>query len=181
MNSIKKQILFLLVLIVSYSCTSELDLNQANDLKAEPVFVTNFAYFNVPAANFVTNGVENTINLDSPTVTVFDSSFFEKNLNRVDLFYEFNNTTSRAFTVEVSFKDLSGNVLHSILTNVPAYTGTTNIVNGTEIFLNTDLDILRSTQTMTFSVVLEPGTLLTETSTGTLKLRSSVTAYIVQQ
>ena len=90
------RVLGILILIVfSFSCASDLDYNQVNDLKLEPVFVANLAYFDVPANQFVTNGVEQSVIIDTPTVDVFNDDFFKENLKRADLFFEINNTINR--------------------------------------------------------------------------------------
>ena len=44
--------------LLSFSCSSNLDFNQVDNFKSEPVIVANLAYFDVPANEFVTNGIE---------------------------------------------------------------------------------------------------------------------------
>ena len=49
------------ILILSFfyfSCSSDLDFDQINDLKLEPVFVANMASFDIKANQFVIGGVE---------------------------------------------------------------------------------------------------------------------------
>ena len=86
----------LILLLFSFSCASDLDYDQANDLKLEPVFVANLAYFDVPANEFVTNGVEQGVIFDTPTVDVFNDDFFRDNLKKVEFFFEMENTINRA-------------------------------------------------------------------------------------
>jgi hypothetical protein len=35
-----------------------LDFNQVNDIKAEPVFIANLTYFDIPANEFIENGTD---------------------------------------------------------------------------------------------------------------------------
>ena len=54
-NTITK-LLGLIFLI--FSCTSDLDFDQIDDLKLKPVLVANLIYFDIPANAFTKNGIE---------------------------------------------------------------------------------------------------------------------------
>jgi hypothetical protein len=62
---------------------------------------------------------------------------------------------------------------------VPAYSGVPNLVTKTEIFENTKLDLLKTTTKLAFAIKMLPGSGLSESSLGSLKLRSSATVYLV--
>jgi hypothetical protein len=171
----------LILALFSFSCSSNLDFNQANDLKLEPVVVANLAYFDVPANQFVTNGVEQIITIDTPTVDVFNDAFFKDNLARADFFFEINNTINRAYTLDLVYLDKNDQTLYSTNFVIPAYTGVKNLVTKTDVFANAKLDLLKRTTKIAFILKMFPGPLLTENSTGSIKLRSSVTAYLVIQ
>lgn len=179
--SIKRILGILLLTLFSFSCSSDLDFNQANDLKLEPVFISNLAYFDIPAHEFVTNGVEQSIIADSPTVDVFNDTFFKNHLTRADLFFEINNTISRGYTLDIVLLDKNNQPLYSINFIVPAYNGTAIPVTKTEIFENAKLDLLKNTTKMTFVLKMLAGPPLSENSFGSLKLRSGVTAYLIVQ
>ena len=179
---LNKKILGVFILaILSFSCTSNLDFNQVNTLKLTPVVVANFATFDVPANQFVTNGIEQTVSGEVSNFDVFRDSYFNKSLTRADLFFEFNNTINRAYKINLYFLDANNNPVYIIPFNVPAYTGTANLVSKTEIFQNATLDQLKSTRKIGFTVTMLPGVALTESSLGSLKLRSSATVYLVLQ
>ncbi len=178
-NNILNKILGLLLLLVSFSCSSDLDFNQANDIKLEPVFVSNLAYFEVPANEFITNGIEQSVFFDAPTVTLFNDSFFKDNLVRSDFFFEINNTINRAYTIDVTLLNNTNAPLYTMHFPIPAYSGIENIVTKTEIFENTKLDLLKNTTKIAFVLRMFPGPILSESSLGSIKLRSSVTAYLV--
>ena len=169
----------LILVLFSSSCASDLDYNQVNDIKLEPVFISNLAYFDIPANEFVTGGVEQNVIFDAPTVDVFNDKFFRDNLNRVDLFFEVNNTINRSYRIDLVFLDRNNQPVHSINFIVPAYSGAENIVTKTEIFENATLDLLKRTTKITFTLTMFAGPPLNESSTGSLKLRSGVTAYLV--
>ena len=77
--------------------------------------------------------------------------------------------------------DVNNSPLYRIQLNVPAYTGVENLVTKTEIFENSKLDLLKKTRKLAFTITMLAGPPLTETSLGSLKLRSSATAYLVVQ
>jgi hypothetical protein len=175
-----KRILGILIpVLFSFSCTSDLDFNQANDLKLEPVLISNLAYFDVRADQFVTNGVEQTIIVDTPTVDIFNDAFFKDNLTKADFFFEINNTIKRAYTLDLVYLDKNNQQLYTTNFIIPAYTGVENLVKKTDVFENVKLDLLKRTTKIAFILKMLPGPLLSGSSNGSLKLRSSVTAYLI--
>jgi hypothetical protein len=175
-------LIVLIVALISFSCSSDLDFNQANDLKLEPIFISNLAYFDIPANRFVTNGVEQSVVVDSPTVDVFNDAFFTNHLTRADLSFEINNTIDRAYTLDIVLRDKNNQPLYSINFNVPAYSGAESLVKKNETFENANLDLLKSTTKISFILKMAPGLQpLNENSLGTIKLRSDVTAYLIVQ
>lgn len=175
---------FLRIFILSVffiSCSSDLDFNQVNDLKLEPVVVSNLASFDVQANQFVVGGVEQPVSGDLMNFDVFKQSFLDQNLNRADFFFEINNTINRGFKLNLILLDANNSTVYSIPFDVPAYTGTQNVVTKTEIFQNAKLDLLKSTSKIAFVVNLLPGPPLNNSSVGSLKLRSSGTLYFVAQ
>ncbi|MGO4906502.1 hypothetical protein [Flavobacterium sp. W20_MBD1_R3] len=174
------RVFYLFVLLLfSFSCASDLDYDQANDIKLEPVFIANLAYFDVPANEFVTGGVEQNVIFDAPTVDVFNDSFFRKSLKKVEFFLEMENTITRSYVVDIVFLDRNNQVVYTTNFTVPEYAGVENKVTRTEIFENSQLDLLKRTVRIAFTLRMLPGAPLTENSSGNLKLRSGVTAYLV--
>lgn len=167
--------------IFSFSCSSNLDFNQVNNLKLEPVFVANLASFDVPANQFVTNGAEQDVSGEVLNFDVFRDSFFNKSLTRADFFFEINNTINRAYTINMIMLDANNSPLYTINFDVPAYAGAENLVTKTEIFENSKLDLLKITRKIAFSITMLTGPPLSESSLGSLKLRSSATVYLVVQ
>ena len=74
------------VLLLTVSCSSDLDFDQVNDLQLQPVVVANLSSFDVAANQFVNNGTEQAVSIDTPDVGVFNDSFFRDNLSKADLF-----------------------------------------------------------------------------------------------
>lgn len=178
--TIMKKILAIIILsVLSVSCSSDLDFNQVNDLKLEPVAEANLASFDIPATQFVTGAIEQTLTSDLLDFNVFRDSYFKKSLVRTDLFFEFNNTINRVFIINLIFLDANDTPIYTIPFNVPAYSGVPKSVTKTEIFENTQLDLLKTAIKFAFVITMSPGPALSESSLGSLKFRSSATVYLV--
>ena len=70
-------------------------------------------------------------------------------------------------------------MLYTIHFDIPAYSGTEKLITQTEIFENANLDLLKSSKRMGFIIKMDAGPALNANSPGSLKLRSSATAYLV--
>jgi hypothetical protein len=163
------------------ACSSDLDFNQTQNLRLEPTYVANLVYFDIPANEFVTNGIETPQFIDRSTVAIFNNTFFVNDLVKVDLDFEINNTIARAYTLDIKLFNAIGTQLDSISIAVPAYYGASNIVTQKEMFQGTRLTVLKNTTRIDMVLRMASGTALTESSTGTIKMRSGVTAYFVMQ
>jgi hypothetical protein len=168
----------LLLTLFLFSCSSDLDFNQANDLKLEPVILANLTSFDIAANGFIDNGIEQKIAFDAQNFDVFRDAYFRDNLKRADLFFEINNTVNRVFTIDIVFLDVDDQVLYTLSFDVPAYNSTPNTIAQTRIFENTSLELLKNTKKMGFIIAMAPGPPLDENSQGSLKLRSSATLYL---
>ncbi len=174
------RILNILVLpLLFFSCSSDLDFDQVKDLKLEPVVVANLAYFDIQANKVIDNGTTNVI-YDVRDFDIFKDKFFNNRLKRADFDVEIENTIQRAFSVNMLLMNANNDVLETISFTVPAYAGSPNVIKyPTEVFENQRLDLLKQTVKIGFSIVIAPGPPLNQNSTGSLKLRSGATAYLV--
>lgn len=171
-----------LLVVSSYSCSSDLDFNQVNDLKVEPVVVGNLSYFDVPATAFVADdGSEYNWGYDDQEFDVFRDKYFNSYLQRADFNFEINNTVNRAFSLSIVLFDINNTVLTTMRFDVPAYSGSNNIVSRTEIFQNARLELLKKSRKMRFLIELKPGPALNRNSTGSIVLRSGATVYLAIQ
>jgi hypothetical protein len=162
-----------------FSCSSDLDFDQINDLKLEPVFVANMANFDIKANQFVIGGVEQPLVGDVMNFEVFNDKDFSRNLNKTEMYFEFVNTINRAYNINVYFLGANDVRLYTIPFSVPAYSGVSNPVTKTEIFENAKLDLLKKTQKIALVIAMFPGPPLTDSSVGSLKMRSSGTLYFL--
>lgn len=168
-----------LVFMCFFSCSSDLDFNQASDLKLMPVVEGNLSYFDIPATAFVANdGSEYDLAFDSQNFDIFRDKYFNSYLQKADFDFEITNTINRAFTATIVLLDANNDPLYTIRFDIRAYSGTTNTISKTEIFEGAKLAMLKSTREMGFLLAIKPGPALNQNSTGSLKLRSSATVYL---
>jgi hypothetical protein len=71
------KILGFYVILFSFSCSSNLDFNQINDFKSEPVYIANLTYFDILAKQFIENGTQKNITFDAQNL-MFSGFFFVK-------------------------------------------------------------------------------------------------------
>lgn len=172
-----KKILAVIILVaLFFSCSSDLDFNQVNDLKREPILVTNLGSFDAPAQLFTTGITESAVTTNFPIIKIFEDLYFKESLVKAEFFFEFNNTINSAFEIKLIFLDASGTKIDSILFDVPAYSGLPNVVRKTETFDGPHFELLKTATKITF-VVKMLGSPLAIGSPGSLKLRSSATIY----
>lgn len=179
---LNKLIGFALLIGCSFSCSSDLDFNQVNDLKLEPAFEANFSHFNVPATAFVaSDGSQYDLAFDDQEFDVFRDKYLNSYLQRADFYFEINNTINRGYELTIVLLGDNDQALTTIKFDIPAYSGSNNTITRTEIFKNTRLDLLKSARKMGFLIAMAPGPALDRNSTGSLVMRSSATVYLALQ
>ncbi|PZX92878.1 hypothetical protein DOS84_13485 [Flavobacterium aquariorum] len=170
-------ILVIVLVLCTFSCSSDLDFNQAEDFTAQPVFTTNLSYFEVKAPDFIIDGTEQPFFSYVANVDFLNTSFVEEDLVRTELYFRIKNTIARAYDYNVNFLDDNNTPIYTITMNVPAYGGKEVLVEKTETFTAANVDILKRTTKMVFSIAMFPGPPLTANSPGRVELSSSITAY----
>jgi hypothetical protein len=176
---INKYITLLAFIFLSFSCSSDLDFDQIDDLKLQPVVVANLTYFNIQAKNFVHNGNEQNIAFDTQDFNPFRNSLMREDLMKAEFNFEITNTITRGYKIDLALIDAQNNTIETLSFNVPPYSGSSNVLHFTEVFENQRLNNLKRTAKIGFVINMAPGLPLTENSLGNLKLRSDVTLYFV--
>ena len=169
---------FLFLPLLFISCSSDLDFDQARDLKLKPVIVANLAHFDVPASQLTDDGGTH-IAFDTRDFDIFKDKFFTEDLLKAEFDFEIENTINRAFNVQLLLINANNETLDTISFPVPAYTGSPNVIKyPTEVFENQRLELLKQTVKIGFVLIIAAGPPLDENSTGNIKLKSGGTAYL---
>lgn len=173
----KKNILVAILGCYLFSCSSDLDFEQVNDFNEQPVFTTNLAYIKENASDFISNGSESALLSYTSNVDFLNTSFVEEDLIKTELYFRIKNTIHRSFVFNIAFIDSNGSLIYNIRMDVPAGNGTETVVEKTEIFTAANVDILKNTTQMHFSILMLSGTPITNTTPGRIEVSSSITAY----
>jgi len=173
----KKIILIATLGYCLFSCSSDLDFEQAKTFNEQPVFTTNLAYIKESASDFISNGTESALLSYISNVDFLNTSFVEEDLIKTELYFRIKNTIHRSFVFNIAFKDSNGLPIYNIRMDVPAANRTEIVVEKTEIFTAANMDILKSTTQMNFSILMLSGTPITDTTPGRIEVSSSITAY----
>jgi hypothetical protein len=173
----KKNSLITLLVCCLFSCSSDLDFEQSNDFNIQPVFTTNLAYAELNAADFIKNGSEEFFFRYVSNVDFLNTSFVVEDLNKAEMYFRIKNTIPREYVYNVTLLDVNNVPIHAIPISVPAYNGKEILVEHTETFTGTNVAILTNTTHIVFSVLMRPGTPITETTSGRVEFSSSLTAY----
>ncbi|KAF2331578.1 MAG: hypothetical protein REI96_21570 [Flavobacterium nitrogenifigens] len=177
-NLIQRISMLLFAAVFFLSCSSDLDFDQVNDFKLEPVFVANLAYFDIPANKLEDDGSTN-VYPDVRDFDIFKDKFFNERLKKAEFDFEIENNINRSFVINMLLLNAENQVLQTISFTVPSYNGTPNVIKyPTEVFENARLDLLKQTQKIGFVIIIAAGPPLNSESLGNLKLRSSATAYL---
>jgi hypothetical protein len=161
-----------------FSCSSDLDFEQANDFSAQPVFTTNLAYLEAKAPQFESGGAGLYVYPYIANVDFLNTSFVEDDLIKAELYFRIKNTIPRAYVYDIVFLDVNDAPIKNIKIDVPAsVNGVEVLVDPTITFDTSNVDILKKTAKMVFSITMLPGTPLTATSPGRIEFSSSITAY----
>ncbi|KRD06428.1 hypothetical protein ASE21_19910 [Flavobacterium sp. Root901] len=177
-NLIHRIPILLLLSGLFFSCASDLDFDQINDFKIEPVLVANLAYFDISANQIDDSGQGQQIPPDVEEFDVFKNKFFTDHLIKAELNFEIENTVNRAFEIELQLLDINNQVLETINLDVPKYTGGSNIIKyPAEVFDGERLNLLKNTMKIGFVVRTVTGSGSNPLS-GNLKLKSGATVYM---
>jgi hypothetical protein len=159
------------------SCSSDLDFEQANNFNIQPVVTTNLAYIKANASDFISNGAESPLLSFTSNVNFLNTSFVQEDLVKTELYFRIKNTINRSFIFNIVFIDSDGLPVYNLRMDVPAGNGTEVIVKEKEIFTVANIDILKNTSQMNFSILMLNGTPISGETPGRIELSSSITAY----
>jgi hypothetical protein len=172
----KKIILIATLGYCLFSCSSDLDFNQAEDFNIQPVFTTNLAYFELKESGFFENGIEDGFFEHTSNVDFFSTPFVDDNLVKAEMNFRFKNAIPRDFVFSVDFQDVNDVSLYKISFNIPA--STPLFIPPPVSFDVSNLYIIKNTKRMVFSLAMNQGPPpLSPNSQNTMEMSSSLTAY----
>lgn len=173
------KIILITFLGIFFSCSSNLDLDQVQDLETTPVFNIPLGFFSISFQGFINT-------LDEPIVSVseiieyriFDFSLLRDNLVRQDYDIEINNSFKRAFVITIGFLDENDSQTFPS----SSFRINANQQNFKEkiVIENTDTtnSNVKNTNKLSLTIRLEDTSMSLGISNGALNFKSSTTLYL---
>jgi hypothetical protein len=159
------------------SCTKELDFNQVNDFEINPILETSLIYFNAPAVQFYDNG-EVLVSQDFVLIDIFNKKFTVDYLIKASLNFETINSINRAFQFDIDFVDINDVTQYSISILVPESINNQELVSEKLVdFEDDNLLALKRTAKLVFTITLQAGKPINETTQGKILLKSKGLFY----
>ena len=176
---LNKNLLFVLLLVFIQSCTKDVDFSQADAIEANPVNQVSFLFFEAEAGDFFVAGNQPVALSDFINIDAFNNTFVDESLVMAEFEFETINSINRSYEIQMDFFDEAGTVVHtfSFLTP-PSVNNQPLVTNHIEPFAeNNNLNALKQTRSITFTLRLLPGQALSPTAPGTITLRSQGKFY----
>lgn len=170
----------MLISIMVFSCTKEVDFKQADDLILKPVAALDLIFFDAPATSFYVDGTELSTVRDSVIIDLFNRNFVVDNLVKAEFVFETTNSINRAFSVQVDFFDRSDQLKHTFTVSGPASPTNIDLVNThTEVFEADLLDALKASNKIVLTIQALPGgSPLNDDTPGNIQLKSKGLFYL---
>ncbi|GAL71643.1 hypothetical protein [Jejuia pallidilutea] len=109
-----------LFLLIGFSCTKPVDINQIRDLVLQPVVESSLIFYKASAKDFFIGGIEQNTAEDFIEIDFFNNSFVQDNLIKAAFVFNVENSINRGYQLRVSFLDASGQLLERFTVNTNA-------------------------------------------------------------
>ncbi len=170
----------MLLSILFFSCTKEVDFNQIDDLSLKPVVALDLIFFNASATDFYVDGSEISTVRDSVIIDLFNRDFVVDNLVKAEFVFETTNSINRAFSVQIDFLDSANQLKHTFTVTAPATPTNIDIVTThTEVFESDLLNALKASNKIELTIqALSGGSPLSYDTPGSIQLKSKGVFYL---
>ncbi|KAA5828133.1 hypothetical protein FPF71_04670 [Algibacter amylolyticus] len=161
-----------------WSCTEEIDLNQAEDLELSPVIENSLLFFEAPASEFFEGGTEVNESSDFIEVDIFKNSFNRSHLIKAEFVFEVVNSIDRSYELQIDFLDDLDQLVHTFSFEASASPDNSEIYTKyTEVFEGNTLRALMVTGKLSFTITMQPGDEVNENSPGRINMQSKSVFY----
>jgi len=170
----KRRIKYLsLGLLLFFACTKPIDFNQVENLVLEPVVESSLIFYTASASDFFVGGSEQSTAEDFAEIDVFNNSFVQNNLIKVDFVFNVENSINREYSLTVSFLDGNEQILETFNVNTEA--SPNNLVIATqhvETFEGASLQRIKEARALVFRLTMQPGTPINQSTPGEISVKS---------
>ncbi len=162
-----------------FSCTKEIDFNQAKEFTLEPQVASSLVFFNAPATKFSVNNTEINTFKDSVIIDLFSRGFVVDHVVKSEFVFEIANSINRSFNVRIDFFDDNDIIRHSFAITTSGSSANLDVITThTEVFEGNTLNNLKATQKVVLTAqALAGGVPLNDSTPGNLILKSKGIFY----
>ncbi|MFS4484079.1 hypothetical protein ACKGJY_13745 [Hyunsoonleella sp. 2307UL5-6] len=160
-------------LMLFIACTKPVDFNQLDDLLLEPVVESSIFFFNAEASEFFTGGTEQSEVSDFVQIDIFNNSFINNNLIKLEFVLDIENSINRAYELQLDFLDTNGDLLETFTISADASPNNSVIANThTEVFEDEALVRIKQSSILNFTLRMLPGEPITTDTPGEIEVHS---------
>ena len=176
---VKSTVILIAVNFVFFSCTKDLDFDQADNIEITPTVESSLIFFDEPAPTFVVDDTELGTIQDSLLINFFRDKFIVANLIKSEFVFETTNSINRGFQVRVDFYNNTNQLLHAFSFFALPSTDNSNLkFTHIEVFEGNTLVALKNTAKLVFTLSVSAGTPIDQTTLGRIKLKSKAIFYL---
>lgn len=168
-----KYLYLVFITLLIYNCTKPIDFDQASDLVLQPVVESSLIFYSAKAEDFFIGGSEQSTAEDFVEIDLFNGSFIQDNLVKVEFVFEIENSINRSYQLRLNFFDENGQSLVSF--NVDTEASPNNQVipsTHTEVFEGDALERLKQSKLLEFTLVMLPGEAINQNTPGEISVKS---------
>lgn len=168
----------LLFLLMLSSCVKDIDVEQSEEFRFQPVLTASLVNFERTAIKFYesTDKDEDVIIIKEEVESeIFNGDFTKENLSKAELTFDIKNSISRPFSVKIDFCDTTGKSRQTISLDIDGSKDGEDIsLVHNEIFVGDKLDDLKESEKITLTLSMLKGPV---NEGGRIKMRSKATFH----
>jgi hypothetical protein len=173
------KIILIAFLGILFSCSSNLDFDQVQDLETTPVYNIPLGYFTISSNGFISDAATPIVSVSEIIeYRIFDNSLLRDNLVRQNFSIEIINTFNRAFIISIGFLDENDNQTFPS----SSYTVNANQQDFKEQIVIDNIDTnnsnVKNTKKLSLTINLEDQSTPLRASNGFFNFKSSTTVYL---
>ncbi len=148
------KIVFLSLVLVSYSCVKDVDLDQYNEIVLSPEAAIDLIYFDLTADEFTGENGSGVTASDETRLDFLDDDYIQNSLVRADFNFRFTNTFQSPLTATIRLVSPSNSVQHTIEVPIPSGSlGEPATIDYTEIIDENQINRVRRSIKMSVEII----------------------------
>ncbi|GGD29552.1 hypothetical protein GCM10011368_34420 [Hyunsoonleella pacifica] len=168
-----KYLCLILIVLLLHNCTKPVDFDQASDLVIQPVIESSLIFYTASVGDFFIGGNEEAEADDFVEIDLFNGSFVQDNLVKIEFVFEIENSINRAYELRLEFFDSNDESKGQFNVNTEASPNNQNLISThTEVFEGDALERIKQSSIIVFTLVMQAGEAINQNSPGEISVQS---------